>query len=157
MSATSEVSPNGSTGTAGDSAADVVRRFLQALVERDIDTAVDLVADDLAYENVSLPTIRTRHRFDRMARRFFAGSMRFDVRIHRIATDGPTVLTERTDALMMGGYRTQFWVCGTFEVVDGKITLWRDYFDWGAILASMGRGLLGLVVPSLRPRFADER
>jgi hypothetical protein len=22
-----------------------------------------------------------------------------------------------------------FWVCGTLEVRDGKIVLWRDYFD----------------------------
>ena len=31
-----------------------------------------------------------------------------------------------------------FWVCGTFEVHDGQITLWRDRFDfldvaWGAV------------------------
>jgi len=46
-------------------------------------------------------------------------------------------------------------VCGAFEVHDGKITLWRDYFDfWVVTLASL-RGLIGILVPSLRARFAD--
>jgi len=41
----------------------------------------------------------------------------------------------------------EFWVCGTFEVRDGKIVLWRDYFDWGTFLMAgvrgLGRALLG--------------
>ena len=67
----------------------------------------------------------------------------FEVKIHRIATDGSAVLTERTDALIFGPLRLQFWVCGVFEVHDGQITLWRDYFDFfdmfKATLAGPGR------------------
>ena len=41
------------------------------------------------------------------------------------------------------------WVCGTFEVKDGKITLWRDYFDLaectGKLLVGPIRKLFGLV------------
>ncbi len=56
-------------------------------------------------------------------------SFGFEVKIHRIAVNGPVVLTERTDVLRLGPVRLQFWVCGVFEVKDGRITLWRDYFD----------------------------
>jgi limonene-1,2-epoxide hydrolase len=38
-------------------------------------------------------------------------------------------MTERTDSIIIGRFRAEFWVCGVFEVHDGKITLWRDYFD----------------------------
>jgi len=45
------------------------------------------------------------------------------------------------------GVAAEFWVCGTFEVRDGKIVLWRDYFDWGTFLMAgvrgLGRALLG--------------
>jgi limonene-1,2-epoxide hydrolase len=41
-------------------------------------------------------------------------------------------------------------VCGVFEVRDGRITLWRDYFDMYDMLKATVRGVLGLVVPSLR-------
>ncbi len=53
----------------------------------------------------------------------------FEVKFHRIAAEGNAVLTERTDALIFGPLRLQFWVCGVFEVHGGRITLWRDYFD----------------------------
>jgi limonene-1,2-epoxide hydrolase len=56
------------------------------------------------------------------------------------------VLTERTDALMRNDFRAAFWVDGTFEVEDGRITVWRDRFDWatvvGAVLAAVPRALL---------------
>jgi limonene-1,2-epoxide hydrolase len=42
-----------------------------------------------------------------------------------------------------------------FEVVDGRVTLWRDYFDWQNVTTGSLRGLLGLAVPSLRATFAD--
>jgi limonene-1,2-epoxide hydrolase len=28
-------------------------------------------------------------------------------------------------------------VCGTFEVVDGRITVWRDRFDWATVVGSV--------------------
>lgn len=134
-------------------AADVVRDFLEALADGDVDTAIELVADDIVYQNVSLPTIRGKRRLEQGARACYRRGLGFDVEIHRIAEAGSSVLTERTDAICVGSYRSQFWVCGIFEVsADGKITLWRDYFDWGAILAASVRGLVGTLVPSVRAR-----
>jgi limonene-1,2-epoxide hydrolase len=136
----------------GDSPSEVVVAFLNALAANDVETAVSLVADDLVYENISLPTIRGKDRFERGARSF-SRFMGFDVRFHRVAENGTTVLTERTDAITVGPYRSQFWVCGVFEVEDGKIKLWRDYFDfWNVLLGSL-RGLLGMVIPAFRARF----
>ena len=46
--------------------------------------------------------------------------------------DGPgtgTVMNERTDRFEMGGRWIELPVAGLFTVQDGKITLWRDYFD----------------------------
>jgi limonene-1,2-epoxide hydrolase len=60
------------------------------------------------------------------------------------------VLTERTDALIFGPLRLQFWVCGVFEVHGGRITLWRDYFDLWDITKATLRGVAATVLPSLR-------
>ncbi len=135
---------------AGRSPAEVVRSFLTALADGDAQTAIDLVADDLVYENVSLPTIRGKQRFGKGLHDFNRRGIGFDVRIHRITQDGSTVMTERTDALSFRRFRQQFWVCGVFEVHDGVITLWRDYFDWRDIAMSGVRGLLAIAVPRLR-------
>ena len=51
-------------------------------------------------------------------------------------TQRPTatsVLTDRTDVLRKGKWETSFWVRGTFEVRDGRITLWDDAFSWARL------------------------
>jgi limonene-1,2-epoxide hydrolase len=131
---------------------DVVLGFLHALVEGDLERGLSLIADDIVYTNVSLPTIRGKDRFRRAARAFYQYRMSFEVSVHRIAENGSVVMTERTDAIILGPLRTQFWVCGVFEVNEGRITLWRDYFDWYNILLATLRGLAGIAVPQLRPR-----
>jgi limonene-1,2-epoxide hydrolase len=129
-----------------------VEGFLNALQDEDFETADAALDDDLVYENVGLPTIRGRRRAMQLFRRM-EGRMGFEVKIHRIAADGAAVLTERSDALIVGPLRLQFWICGVFEVHDGRITLWRDYFDFFDMFKATVRGLAALVLPSLKATF----
>jgi limonene-1,2-epoxide hydrolase len=132
---------------------DVVLRFLDSMAEGDFDTTLSLIDDDITYENVSLPTIQGRERFARGVSTFNRYRLGFDVIVHRSAENGSSVLTERTDALTLGRFRMQFWVCGVFEVDEGKITLWRDYFDWRSTFLATLRGLAGVIIPAARARF----
>ncbi|MDF3341812.1 limonene-1,2-epoxide hydrolase family protein [Mycolicibacterium septicum] len=135
--------------TAAATQTGTVETFLNALQEQDYDTAENTLAQNLVYQNVGFPTIYGRNRAMKLFRSMPA-SMGFEVKIHRIAADGASVITERTDALTFGPLRVQFWVCGVFEVYDGRITLWRDYFDLFDFTKATVRGLVGVVVPSLR-------
>jgi len=130
--------------------AHTVEVFLAALQDQDIDAAGAVLDEHLVYQNVGFPTIRGRARAMKLFRGM-EGRARFEVKTHRIAVNGSTVLTERTDALVFGRVRLQFWVCGVFEVTDGRITLWRDYFDMFDFTKALARGVLGAVVPALRP------
>lgn len=152
------VSSNGNV-TNGTASADVdtsqsvahtVEVLLGALQDQDIDTAGAVLDDNLVYQNVGFPTIRGRARALRLFRAM-EGRAAFEVKTHRIAVNGATVLTERTDALVFGPVRLQFWVCGVFEVHGGRITLWRDYFDMFDFGKAILRGLAGAVIPALRP------
>lgn len=135
------------------SPAGVVRRFLELLQEGDVDGGAELLGADVRYINVSLPTIRGRDRVRRALKSAFGlPGAGFEVYLHCISTDGDAVLTERTDVLLVGPVRLQFWVCGRFDIQDGQITLWRDYFDWWNITVATIRGLLGAVLPALRPK-----
>jgi limonene-1,2-epoxide hydrolase len=49
--------------------------------------------------------------------------------VHNIASSGGGVFTERTDVFEMGDKRITFRVNAVFEVVDGKIAAWREYYD----------------------------
>ena len=75
---------------------------------------------------------------------------------HTIAASGNTVLTERTDALIFGPIEQRIWVYGRFELTDGKITLWRDSFDWLDLLIGLARGLAGAIIPALNRPWPSE-
>lgn len=137
------------TGVAPD---EVVTAFLSALQDRDYTTVKALLAPDLEYTNVSLPTLKGGDRVARMLEFALRRGGGFEVETDHIAVNGDTVLTERTDVVQLGPVRARFWVCGTFRVRDGQIILWRDYFDWMALSRGLVRGIVGSVLPSMRPQ-----
>jgi limonene-1,2-epoxide hydrolase len=126
-----------------------VKSFLDALSKLDTDAALALLAEDVVYQNVSLPKAHGKPAVAKQLALFGRYCTGFQAINHRIVGDGDTVLTERTDIIEIGRVRSEFWVCGTFEVRDGKIVLWRDYFDWANFLAGAakgaGRAVAGLV------------
>ena len=135
----------------------ITRTFLESLEANDLDTALDLVDDDLEYINVSLPTVHGRSGLDE-AFRPLLGRFGFRVAFHHIgvdADDPEVVLTERTDALLLGPVHWQFWVYGRFEVRNGKITVWRDSFDWADVLWGLARGVVGAVIPGAARRWPE--
>jgi limonene-1,2-epoxide hydrolase len=129
----------------------VVEAFLTRLAARDLAGAMELVAADVVYVNVGMPTLRGRARMARAFAVFKRPSVGFEVCVHAISATGPVVLTERTDVLTWGRWCSQFWVAGRFDVHAGQITLWRDAFDYVDVLRAALRGLAGVAIPALRP------
>jgi limonene-1,2-epoxide hydrolase len=131
----------------------VVERFLALLCAKDVDGALGLLAEDVEYVNVGLPAVHGRERVRRLLHatlgRAGAG---FEVHMHTISANGPSVLTERTDVLLFRRLRIQFWVCGRFDVHDGQVVLWRDYFSLTSYSAATLRGLLGVMIPPVRAK-----
>jgi len=131
----------------------VVERFLDHLrTVTDNDAAVGLLAVDVVYENSWLPTVRSRERVRKLFQALIRIGTHVEMHVHAVSADGPTVLTERTDVLQWGRLRIQFWICGRFDVHDGQIVLWREYYDPLTILVATVRGLLGTVVPAARAK-----
>jgi limonene-1,2-epoxide hydrolase len=137
--------------------ADVVVAFLDAFARSDLDAALDLVADDLAYTNVSLPTVHGKDRLELLARPVMRPDrVVFRAYLHHVAVDGDVVLTDRVDELKFRRFASRFWVYGRFVVRDGKIVVWRDSFDWLDVTIGNLRGLLGLVAPALNRRMPGD-
>nr|WP_231383881.1 MULTISPECIES: limonene-1,2-epoxide hydrolase family protein [unclassified Rhodococcus (in: high G+C Gram-positive bacteria)] len=121
---------------------EVVEGMFDALRNRDVERVVDRLDDAVVWHNVGLPRVRGKRRVGKFMRLLAKPQYGFDVTIHNIASDGDTVLTERTDVLIWRRLRIEFWVCGTFELRDGKILVWRDYFDNVDFLKGLIRGAL---------------
>lgn len=100
----------------------------------DLDSACELVSDDVEYDNVPMGK-----NFGPEGIKTIAGNMngRFDTVefiVHREASTGSIVINERTDRFVKGELTFDLLVAGVFEVNDaGLVTLWRDYFDMGKV------------------------
>jgi limonene-1,2-epoxide hydrolase len=129
----------------------VVEAFLAALADSDVDGAVAHLDDDVHYVNVGFPAIDGARRVHKAFQGLQRPEVGFEVYLHAVSADGPVVLTERTDVIRLGPLRLQFWVMGRFDVHEGRITLWRDGFDNADLVKALVRGLLGVVLPSVRP------
>lgn len=152
-------SPPASTPASGPrpEPADIVVGFFRALSRFEIDAALDVVADDLVYANVTLPTLYGKQRLERAARLMLRPDrMGFNVHFNHVATEGDVVLTDRVDELNFRRFASRFWVYGRFIVSDGKIIVWRDSFDWLDVTIGNLRGLAGLVSPSLNRRMPSD-
>ncbi|WP_336671827.1 limonene-1,2-epoxide hydrolase family protein [Tsukamurella sp. USMM236] len=127
-----------------------VLTFLADMQDGRAEEAVAAFDEDVVYTNVGLATLRGRNRAGRVIRLLAQPALGFGVEVTSIASDGAVVLTERIDELRVGPLRVRFWVCGRFDVHDGRIVLWRDYFDNLDIAKGVVRGVLALAVPAVQ-------
>ncbi|MEQ1786059.1 MAG: limonene-1,2-epoxide hydrolase family protein [Acidimicrobiales bacterium] len=130
---------------------EVVEAFLAAIERLDVDAAVALLDPEIVYQNVPLPAARGVRAVEQQLRWLARYGRAFEVHWHNVAANGPIVLTERTDVLTVGPVSGAFWVCGTFEVRDGRIVLWRDRFDFVDFVLSFVRGGVKAVLQRVRP------
>ena len=123
---------------------ELVRSFLAALTAKDIDTAVTMVSDDLEYDNVPMGKTFGPDGMRQTLTGFFAMLQQLDWQVLRQVSTGDlangTVLNERDDRVLMKGQWWSLPVAGVFEVRDGRITLWRDYFDQPTLMKMMAAG-----------------
>ena len=126
-----------------ESAIEVVRRFCFAWSEgMEADALAAFFTDDAVYHNIPLAPVGGR---EAIANNFVTfilpgppGVEGLDLRIVNIAVDGPVVLTERVDVFKLPDKSFEIPVMGAFEVTDGKISAWRDYFDLSQVTSQLG-------------------
>lgn len=120
----------------------VVENFLRLSCTKNLDACLGYLSDDVVYHNPPFPPDRGRAAAERTLRTFMKIPGEFHIEIHNIAERDGVVLTERTDSVRSTYFDVSFWVCGTLQVQNGKIVLWRDHFDVGALALSVLTGPL---------------
>ena len=107
----------------------VVRDFCAAWSKGDIDELIDYFTDDAVYHNIPVAPVTGRDAIRSTIEMFTTGVERMEFRVQHVVGSGDVVLTERVDVFVLPGKTIELPVMGTFEVRDGKIAAWRDYFD----------------------------
>ncbi len=122
------------------SAEQVVREFCAAASTRDPEVLRTFFADDIVYHNIPMDPAEGIEATMAVIDMFVAMCESMEFEIHHLASDGSTVLTERTDRFTINGKTAPLPVMGAFHVSEGKITAWRDYFDMAQVTAMLGAG-----------------
>ena len=119
------------------SSGEIVTAFIDALVRKDLDAALELVTDDFVFENVPMPAsalVRGKEQLRARMTGLLAASDQIEWQIVHQLESEDAVINERVDVFtfregMFDEPRTATRACGVWELRDGKIAAWRDYYD----------------------------
>jgi limonene-1,2-epoxide hydrolase len=102
----------------------------------DADELAAYFTEDGVYHNIPMAPAEGRDavRATLEGMKSMISSIRFEV--HHQVANGGVVMNERTDHIEMGGKTIALPVVGVFEIVDGEIRAWRDYFDMAQFAGS---------------------
>lgn len=107
----------------------LVREFCAAWESRDVDAILSFFAPDAVYHNIPVAPAVGHDAIRGLLQMFVPPSEKIEFEIRNLVSDGDVVLTERVDKFLMNGKQVELPVMGAFELKDGKIAAWRDYFD----------------------------
>ncbi len=104
--------------------------FLAAIKSRDMERIMGFFSWDPVFHNIPWEPLAGFEVVRDFLQTMVDSSTELDWQVHNIAeTDAGAVLTERTDRFRFGDKPIEVPVMGIFELQNGKITAWRDYFD----------------------------
>jgi limonene-1,2-epoxide hydrolase len=111
-------------------AIDTVMELCAAANARDLPRLLRLFTSDTIYHNMSMAPLRGAEGVRSVMEPFIANSEQIEWTVQRIAlTEQGDVFAERTDRFMMHAKWMSLPVVGVFVIRDGRIMLWRDYYD----------------------------
>ena len=110
-------------------AVQVVREFCAAWEARDQERILDAFTDDGVYHNIPMQAAKGKDAIKALLAMILGPATEVQFEIINIVGEGDVVMTERIDTFQLGERRIVLPVMGVFEVEEGKISAWRDYFD----------------------------
>lgn len=120
-----------------ESPTDTIRRFCRAWSNLNTDEMMAFFTDSPIYHNMPGPPAQGAAAVRATIDGFLRTWQKTDWEVLAIAADGNTVFAERVDRIDAGGRHVDLPVVGVFELQDGKIAAWRDYFDLATYTRAM--------------------
>ena len=117
--------------------ATIIREFIEAWSRLDPEELAGYFAEDGVYHNMPAAPVRGRDNIEKMIAGFIASWTETTWDILNLVAAGDVVIAERLDRTKAGDKGVDLPCVGVFEMQDGQIKVWRDYFD----MATYGRGM----------------
>lgn len=116
----------------------LVTEFCALWAKPDLVTILSYFTEDAVYHNIPMAPAEGLAAIRELLPMMLDGMEGIDFIVHRQVADGSVVMNERTDVMRRtNGGRVELPVMGTFEVRDGRIAAWRDYFDLATVTAGL--------------------
>lgn len=110
---------------------ETIREFIAAWSRLDATELAGYFCEDGVYHNMPTGPVKGRKKVEEMIRGFIASWTETEWEILHLVAEGEVVIAERVDKTRAGDKSVDLPCTGIFEMEDGKIKVWRDYFDLG--------------------------
>ena len=107
----------------------LIRNFIEAWSRLDVDEIVDFFSVDGVYHNMPIDPIKGKADLKNFIGAFLANWTSTNWDVLTLVSNGDVVIAERVDHINVAGTHIDLPCCGVFEIENGKIKVWRDYFD----------------------------
>jgi limonene-1,2-epoxide hydrolase len=107
----------------------LVTEFCQSWSRKKVDEILSYLTDDCFYHNIPMEPCVGQAAIRKFIEPFMKEADTVQFEIKHTTSAGNVVMNERVDRFVMGTKKLELPVAGVFEVRNGKISAWRDYFD----------------------------
>lgn len=107
----------------------IVCDFIKAWSRLDVDELLTYFTEDGVYHNMPIAPVSGQAKLRPFISAFLKGWTATNWEILNLVSSGDVVVVERIDRTKMGQRSVDLPCCGVFEMSQGKIKVWRDYFD----------------------------
>lgn len=115
----------------------IITEFVQAWSNLDAFELASYFTEDGTYFNIPTQPVTGKDNIEKFIRGFIATWTDTQWDILNIACDGDIVYCERLDRTKSSAGDVDLPCFGVFEMRDGKIHMWRDYFDMNTFVKAM--------------------
>lgn len=118
--------------------AETVRQFIAAWSRLDVEELLGYFAPDGTYHNMPIAPISGHEALRPFITGFISGWAETSWEVLHLIEQGDLVIAERVDrTVTKDGKQIDLPCCGVFEMEQGKIKVWRDYFDMSTYLNAL--------------------
>lgn len=118
---------------------EMIRQFIAAWSNLDAKQVAEYFAEDGVYHNMPYDSVEGKENIEKFISQFIQNWTETNWDIISILSSGNLVMVERLDRTKTRDKSVDLPCCGIFEMKDGKIKIWRDYFDGPTYFKAMSQ------------------
>jgi len=115
-----------------------VMKMLDKWHSLDLEGAVNMFTEDGVFHSMMSEPVKGRDTLKVFLGKLFGGMSELTLDVRTEGVSGNTVILERFDTWVFNGKPGEIPVVGVYDVENGLIKEWREYYDRAALLGEMG-------------------